>query len=125
MTDSRDNFDSLDEIEALVRSAGNYVWPSEDLRPCVLEAARVVRSEERARLRVLQMAACALMVGLFAVATFRHHESPTSHSPEGDQAIRLLSQAPTATHSGDSAWVMVDSFTDLRRRQAELFRLEL
>jgi hypothetical protein len=125
MTDFQADFDSLDEIETLVRAAGDYVRASDDLRPRVLEAARVVRTEQRARWRVCQLAACALLLGLFVVAARRHAEMPATRSQSGGPTGRLLSQAPPAAVASESVWEMVDSFTDMRRRQAEVLRLEL
>jgi len=125
MTDFEAEFDSLDEIETLVRSACDYVRASDDLRPRVLEAARVVRGEQRARWRVCQLAVCALMLGLFIAAARRHAEMPATDLQSGSATGRLLSQAPPAAATSDSVWEMVDSFTDIRRRQAEVLRLEL
>ena len=57
VTDSSDSYEPLSDIEAMVRSAANYVQVSNDLRPRVLEAAREKSGERRARRFIRQAAA--------------------------------------------------------------------
>lgn len=101
--------DSLEELEALVRSAKDYVHPSDDLRPRVLEAAR----SQRRVMSYLRHAAVALvMVG--TLFTGLHGTSALVLSPTTSD--QLLSSA-----ARDANWGLVDSFTELRQRQAILF----
>jgi hypothetical protein len=116
--------DSLDDLEALVRLAGDYVQPSDDLRPRVLEAARVVRHEQQVRRRISRVAAVLLVAAALA--------APFYGQWQGDAAAQAalwplgMDQAPQAADApGDSGWEMVDSFTELRRYQARLLRLAL
>ena len=45
-----------DDVEALVRAAGQYVRPSEELRPRLLETARAESRERQAQWRFWQLA---------------------------------------------------------------------
>ena len=97
----------MSELEALIRSAKDYVQPSQDLRPRILEAAR---SQHRA-MSCLRHAAVALLM-ISALATGLHGMNGfvlSTTTPE-----QLLS---SAAHDN---WGLVDSFTELRRRQAIL-----
>lgn len=102
----------LDELEALLRSAKDYVHPSDDLRPRVLEAARSQRQQRRL-LSYLQHAAVALVV-LGALASAIYGTSDFAKVASASRERMLTS----ATQDGN--WGLVDSLTKLRRRQAVL-----
>jgi ferric-dicitrate binding protein FerR (iron transport regulator) len=108
-----------EDAETLVRAAGGYVRPSDELRPRVLEAARVESRERQAQRRIWQAAlAITLLIGILAAAGSRF-DLPAPFS-----ASMLQAQANVRAAEGDGAgWSMVDSFTDLRRRQAALLNL--
>jgi hypothetical protein len=125
MAETSGDFRPFSELEALVRSAGDYVRASDDLRPRVLESARSASGERRAQRRIGQMAVWALAFAVLTAAIRQQPEWTENSLPAADQTARLLSQTPRAAALGDSSWDMVDSFTALRRRQAELLRLEL
>lgn len=105
------------DMEALVREAGGYVRPSEELRPRVLETARAEAGEHQARRRIWQVALAIALLGLLSSAATTRWDlaSPLPGvlhlQPAGQQA------------GGDAGWSMVESFTDLRRRQAALLSL--
>jgi hypothetical protein len=123
MLDPRAACDPLEHIEALVRSAQDYVQVSRDLRPRVLETARAQRAEHRAMRRIWQVAVFVVFAGLFTMSERQRPERiDTSHARAAADAGYFSS--PTGA-SGDSAWGMVESFTEMRRRQAELLRLAL
>jgi hypothetical protein len=113
----------LEEIEALVRLAGDYVHPSEDLRPRVLETARVARRERRARRRICELAAVCFLAVLSAVGV---ENRPSPNAPRAAAWMTEV-QAPAAAAEvrGDSGWDMVESFTELRSHQARVLRLAL
>jgi hypothetical protein len=110
------------EIESTVRAAGGYVRASDDLRPRVLENARIERRECRAQRIVRQAALC---VVVFAASTPEFHSppgSPVDGHPwsllaASSESLLFPAQASTLS-SGDVAWQLVDSLTELRRRQA-------
>ena len=98
-------------IEALLRSAGEYVRPSDDLRPAVLEQARVARAEWQAQswvwYVVLSIALCVVLVSQVRLEPARDFEmGPAS-----------MSQQPE-----NPGWSMVDRFNAVRRRQAALLQ---
>jgi len=120
VTDLHERFDPFADVEALVRSAQEYVQPSADLRPRTLEAARTERCERRVREVIWQAAIVVLMVGLFGASLRHWGDDPsagTSHLP----AAAVLT-AEIATPGIDASWNMVDSFTQLRQRQAQVLR---
>lgn len=129
MTESCYWNEPLDDVEAMVLAAGQFVGASDDLRPRVLEAARLQCGERRAQSCLRHVAVFVALLALFT-AEFR----------EGldDQRSRLCprlvavgvddlnSPAPPATmRNGDGDWRMIDAFTKLRRHQAQLLRLEI
>jgi hypothetical protein len=129
VTDSCSWDESVDGVEAMVQAAGQYVAASDDLRPRVLEAVRVVCGEQSAR-RFLWRAV--LVIALFALylPDFRHEleerRSPLSGGTEAAGFDVLDSLVPVATtRSGDGDWRMIDAFTKIRRQQAQLLRLEI
>jgi hypothetical protein len=100
----------LDDLEALVRTAQDYVHASDDLRPRVLEAARSQR-EQQLTLGYLQHAAVVLVVlGALASALYGGATGTADSAKLAD----------TSPNIPDGNWGLVDSFTELRRRQAVL-----
>lgn len=116
------------DIEALVFAAGGYVRASEDLRPRILEAARLQRHERRAQ-RWLRRAAVIVLLAATVGATLRQSESERAR-PIGIVMAAGFDEffVPTAVasaRSGDGDWRMIDAFTELRRQQAQVLRLAL
>lgn len=114
-----------DEIEALVRLAGSYVQPSDDLRPRVLEAARISANEKRAQRRIVRLAAVFLLatISVASLAGGRSSDASSYAAPLWHGS--LSAPTPSASENNRSGWEMVDSFTELRRQQARLLRLAL
>ena len=109
----------FEDVEALVRAAGNYVRPSEDLRPRVLETARMEASERKALRRIWQAALALVLLASLSTTISGPWTGGSSFSSE-----LLQVQAEVRAAGCDSTgWRLVDSFTDLRRRQAALLRL--
>jgi hypothetical protein len=122
----RDCYEPLEDVESLVLLAGDYVRASDDLRPRVLETARSQSGERRARRRIWQSALFVLLLGLFVTTLCRQPASISAGGPFAEAAgAQLLSGSEAASRDTDLSWGIVDSFTELRRRQAELLRLAL
>jgi hypothetical protein len=119
MAESRDCCESFGDIESIVHSAGDYVQPSRDLRPRVLEAARLESGERRARRRIGRVAALAALWALFTI-----HAVERLDTPDVFRQITLVAAgARVFSEPGDGSWALVDAYTELRRRQAEVLRM--
>ncbi|WP_254512300.1 hypothetical protein [Anatilimnocola floriformis] len=104
-----DNFEfEANEIEELLRSAGEYVQPSDDLLPAVLEQARLARAEWRVQNWVwfvmFNIALCILLVGHLRLEPSRDFE--------------IMGAPSSIAQQENPGWHAVDRFTALRRRQA-------
>lgn len=127
MIDSPDLYEPLSEIEAMVRSAANYVQVSKDRRPRVLEAARLNSGERRSRRYIRRAALVA------ALLTWCVTSSVNRLDMRDD--LRELTLATTASYpisnsrisggASGAAWTLVDAYTELRGRQADVLRLKL
>jgi hypothetical protein len=117
--DSRGEYDPMRETEALIRSAANYVRVSPDLRPLVLEAARLNTRERNARRVIHRVAVIAVILISSMVSRIDRVRS--------DSAARELQITPAGAilvsgrvgGIGADAWAFVDAFTELRDRQAD------
>ena len=124
MIESRGYPSPLDEVESLIRSAGDYVRPSEDLRPRVLENARSQCSERQLRRRFWQSAVAALFFVIVTSSLARRFEPAIGANAQGSAwTSPMLAPVEAAARSSDPSWQMVESFTQLRHRQAEMLRL--
>jgi len=117
MNDLPFSSEPIEEIESLIRAAGNYVQPSEDLRPRVLEAARSQRSQWQAMTIAQCVAAAVVVLGMFLMSG-----SSTTHKSEPAIFANRLANEFLPPLASDGDWGLVDSFTELRRRQAEMLR---
>jgi len=120
-----------ESIEALIRSAKNYVRASDDLRPRVLETARIRRREFQFKWRLWLAAAMVLSCGWLMASVIRQQgiesastfPTVTSAFPTVTSAGQLVVGADVAAPSTDASWQIVESFTQLRVKQARLLRL--
>ncbi len=120
MSKSNDWCETFGEVESLIRASADYVQPSRDLRPRVLEAGRLENGEWRAR----------RLVGLFAALLMFFTVSAVEWIDASD-TFRHLTLVASASHAAsmrdargsDSGWALVEAYTELRRRQAEVLRL--
>ncbi len=129
MTKSQHWDEPFDDVEAMVRAAGQYVGVSDDLRPRVLEAARLCCGEQRAQRCIRQVAVFVLLLAFF---TAMGREELDDRQPRLSGLLvaagfdELFSPvASRTTRSGDGDWRMIDAFTELRRQQAQVLRLEI
>jgi hypothetical protein len=126
VTELHDNSDQHSAAEALVRAAAGYVRPSENLRPRVLEVARSQRDEKRALRRVWHLALVVLVLGMFtSLARTRPAATPAPLFGIPFQAVPRFDDSNAAVRPGEAGWEMVESFRELRRRQARLLRLAM
>ncbi len=127
MINLADGYGSAEEIEALVRAAGDFVQASEDLRPRVLETARKQLRERTARRWVRGLVFCVAMLTVFTASDNQRRWSEV-HRPLAS-AMAYPTPAKHDPAAGDRGneydWGMVDAFTKMRRLQAEAFRVTL
>jgi hypothetical protein len=102
------------------------VTASDDLRPCVLEAARAERGLLRGRRRVRQVAVGVAVLGAFLLSADRGLDTDhgTSRALGYADAAWVFARAEAyASDDSDIGWGLVEAFTELRRRQSEAIRM--
>jgi hypothetical protein len=110
-----------EDIEALVRLAGEYVQPTDELRPSVLEAARLAMEERRAQRQIARLAAIFLLATVF-VASISGGQPTSTTNYANSWHGSIVAPVQAASENNRAGWEMVDSFTELRRQQARLLR---
>ncbi len=117
---SSDDDSVLVPVELLIRAAGNYVVPSDNLRPRTLEAARE-RAADRvgfyklARLFLVLLFCSALSIPALDSLSAWHDRSVSPSAAEiQDQATRIGSEKGVGPH-----WGLYEAFNRLRNHQAE------
>ena len=123
MIDSFGFDDDVQDVEALIGAAGNYVQPSEDLRPRVMEVVRSERLDRRVRWRLGQAAVLFVLLNLLATSTLQQVELAEGALPESGREFEGGTESPA--YRDRENWDTVESFRELRRRQAYLLRLHL
>jgi hypothetical protein len=117
--------ESFAPVEALIRAAGNYVRPSDDLRPRTLEAARRMRGIRRWN---KQIAALAAAVVVLAACNVPGRFVPTDVASKTANAtvmreFQLRQQsAKSAGLNFNPAWDWFEAFWELRHQQADRIR---
>ncbi|MEO0529606.1 MAG: hypothetical protein AAF266_03410 [Planctomycetota bacterium] len=120
MNESRDT----SGIEAMLAAAGDYVGPSDDLRPRVLEA---VTKQQKRRLRRRRMSVAAggtlivtLFVGLQA-ATLGDRLDGKSTSQRVARLVEADAEEPYRSGVEEICWRLVDAVMTVRSEQAGAF----
>jgi len=124
MNDMRRGRRQPDELESIIFAARNYVRTTDDLRPRVLETARAEQRDRRLQRRLAQMAALVLLM-VTAITVYRQPESSGRSEAflPTVEAMSAESQVDATRYADHASWETVESFSDLRRRQAQLLRL--
>ncbi len=126
MRDHRDESSPFGDVEALVGAAGGYVQATSDLRPRILETARLQRRELRARRLIRRLAVAVVLLATFTAAV--GHQANTAAKRD---ELTLLNANSQAMHSraevhaasvGGIGWGIVEAFRELRERQSEALR---
>lgn len=112
--------ESLERVEALIRAAGNYVVPSDDLRPSVLEAAKSMERERVHDRRLLQIAAVMFAVSVFGfVMTERLIDWHSRVASRLTVDVEKLEADRARVSHGSMAWSLFETVSQLREIQAE------
>ena len=127
MTDHFDRHKQYDELTRLIRGAGDYVQPSSDLRPRVLEDARTQRGERYARRYIRQLAVAVFLLAVFTSSNRSQVELASADGRPflGGHGEMVLQRVEEASRNGNVGWGTVEAFTESRRRQADFLRLAL
>jgi hypothetical protein len=122
---SAEQFEQFNEIEAIVRSAGDYVRVSNELRPRVLEMARLANGERRARRCIRDVSLVAALLTWCVTAGIGRLQTDDNLNRLALIATTPCSAAANEVSSSnsDAAWTLVDGFKELRVRQAAVLRL--
>jgi hypothetical protein len=120
MSDTRNIFDEApDQVESMIRSAGDFIQPSDDLRPRALESASEYCSDQRARRKMVGIAM--LCLSLLGLVILRAPDSEAlrlrATAPSSAEIQKQASMLESLPHVG-SDWGLAEAFTRLRRHQA-------
>ncbi|TWT76675.1 hypothetical protein CA13_71720 [Planctomycetes bacterium CA13] len=121
--DSDWNHETYSDIESLIRTASDFVRPSEDHRPRTLEAARARCADLRTEQKLGVFLACALLV-LAIVSPGFHYLSRYRSRFQGTTAAEIQEQASIISIKANVSpqWGMFEAFSQWREDQAEGFR---
>ncbi len=111
--------DRFAETEALIASAGHYVWPSDELRPRVLEVARECAGQRHTLYRLAGMMVAAtlcLMTGVSVSHHLRANAEPAA-MPRGEQLEQRI-DAQVAASGQTPDWVLADIVAQWRSELA-------
>ena len=126
MTNMHDPLESFDDIEQMVWGARNYVQPSADLRPRVLEVAKAQSLSHRAQRSIRFLSIAIFVLALLTTSNRQGQELAAIQPPAAFAVERSLTvPAEMVRQTGDIGWDTVEAFTEFRRRQAEALRLAL
>ena len=112
--------EDLRQLEAVIRRAGRWVQPSEDLRPKVLEAARERTVRTRARRRLFATAA-AILVAVGASLSGHWLVANSGRQPWGYLAAVEVQRSAVQRSLAirvDPIWTLIDIFREQRHHQA-------
>ena len=107
------------QLESMVRAAGRYVEPTDDLRPNVLEAAHeACRQRHMSR----RLGGLAILVLLLAATGFSDFLRSSQLGPAFVQSSELHRRAAQSVVEGGvgTNWALYEAFSELRREQADL-----
>ena len=112
------------DLQSMIRNAGQYITPSDQLRAATVENAKQIGSDHKAQKRFTFIAiACGLLMMALAPIAYQLSQLrlPTQPNVDGIQAVTQGKslKGKTIRGSSDPAWSMVDVFSDMRRVQTD------
>lgn len=110
--------DSLRQIELMVASAKDYVAPSDNLRPRVIEAARSRYGFVMNSQRVLQVAAIVMLCVLLTIPLQQRLEDwrNAAFAPSTDE-MEMQAQAYAEQPAVGHNWGLVEAYKNLKQQQ--------
>lgn len=116
--ESSDQPESLEQIEAMIAAAKDYIVPSDYLRPRVLDAARSQQSHMVGRRRLLQVAASVFLCVILTIPAQQRLEAwrQSAFSPSASELeIQALQYASKPTIGQN--WGLYEAYKSLRHDQ--------
>lgn len=123
--DHKPDGDTFATLEQAIRRAGDYLQPTDDLRPNTLEAARSAHFQRRTNWRVGAMIAAVLLV---AVGQATNQFGQLGERPivaatiNHDFHLRQQTLQREAGVGMTPGWALYEAFCELRSKQANLLR---
>lgn len=116
--DFADQPESLEQIEAMIAAAKDYVVPSDYLRPRVLEAARLQQSHTAGSRRLLQVAASVFMCVILTIPAQQRLEAwrESAFSPTANELEVEALQYASKPSIGQN-WGLYEAYKSLRQDQ--------
>ena len=112
----------LADIEASIHAAGNYLRPSEDLRPRTLELAHQQNDDKRSGRRFQTVISVLVMfVLIIAPAAERWGRSPGTLAGPSDAEIHAKAIQLAADSGIGTDWALFETFSQWRRELAIRF----
>jgi hypothetical protein len=108
-------------IESFIRAAGDFIEPTDDLRPRTLERARRRCQQQRIERRAGGMAVAALLLAMSLPSRIDHSGRFESAYELHRHTFQQAIEGKPSEAGTDASWGLVDTFTEWRRHQAELF----
>lgn len=113
-------FDGTYSIEHTIRAAGNFIRPSDDLRPRIIEAAKERCGQQRAMRRVAVSIAASIVIAI-SVGPLIGTMVTRSKLNATPSSIEMQQQA--IHHSAETGvgpnWGLTEAFKQLRKTQAK------
>ena len=109
---------SLEQIESMVASAKNYVVPSDNLRPRILEAARSQQNQRLSARRMYQVAALVVLCVLLTIPAQQRLDAwrRSAFSPTSGELEISAQQYANQPAIGQN-WGMYEAYKNLRQQQ--------
>jgi hypothetical protein len=108
---------SLQQLESMVRAAGGYLQPTDDLRPKALEATRVACQQRRVSRRLGGMALFILLVGATGFPDFLFTSQRKLAALEGSELHRRATRS-VVENGTEMHWALFEAYSDMRREHA-------
>ena len=106
-------------LEAMLRSAGGYVHPTDDLRPNTLEAVGNARKQRMSRRRAGSLAVFSLLLAATGFPDFLLNSRLGPAFVESSELYRRSAELISFGGSG-ADWALCEVFSELRREQVDM-----
>jgi len=109
------------QLESIVRAAGGYIRPTDDLRPSTLEAARDACRQRRISRRFGGLAILVVLLAATGIPEFLFSSQRGKAFVRSSELHRRAAQNAVERGVGTN-WALYEVFSELRREQADLLQ---